>query len=158
MTAITPILTPEENEALAAPFVQELIKQIRAQDSYGAWEKKPDADLLEAFILDKEKRKLIPIMGDPDPDTLWRLGLYYNAIGLTIERRSGVMASPMSKFSHEGFGRMLVTAGRLVLIDKTLRDVHRFGFPSIAKLNEEGEKAVAAALAWIEKFPDVVKA
>lgn len=147
----------QEAEVLASPFVQELVKQIRAQDSYGTWEKKSDAQLLEPFIIDKEKRKLIPIMGDPDPDTLWRLGLFYNAVALTIERRTGVMASPISKMSHEGFGRMVLTCGRLIVVNKSLRDVHRFGFPSIAKPAEDGEKLVADAIGWIEKFPEVAK-
>ncbi len=146
-----------EDVALQQPFVRELIMQIRAQDSHGNWEGKPDRVLLDDFILDKEKRKLIPIIGDPDPDTLWRLGLFYAAVSLQIEKRTGVMAAPISKFSHEGFGRMLVTAGRLVLINKTLRDVHRFGFETVAKLNVEGEKLVADAVSWIEKYPDVAK-
>lgn len=151
-------LDATEQEAMKAPIVDELIKQIRAQDSHGAWETKSDLVLLDPFILTKEKRKLIPIVGDPDPDTLWRVGLYYNALGLQIERRTGCMASPIMKMSHEGFGRMVLTCGRLVVITKTLRDVHRFGFASIAKLAEEGQKQVDDAVSWIEKYPDVANA
>ena len=36
----------------------------------------------------------------------------------------------MMKMSHEGFGRMILTAGRLIVVNKHLRDVHRFGFES----------------------------
>jgi probable nitrogen fixation protein len=61
------------------------------------------------------------------------------------------------KMSHEGFGRMVVTAGRLIVINKHLRDVHRFGFLSFAKLAEEGEKLVLDAVSWIEKYPEVAK-
>lgn len=136
-------------------FVKELVKQWRAQDSYGAWEGKSDEELLEPYILTKEKRKEIPIIGDPDPETLWRMELYYNAIGLSIERASGIMVSPMMKMSHEGFGRQILIAGRLIVLNKQLRDVHRFGFPSMEKLAEEGEKAVAAALQMIETYPAV---
>ena len=85
-------------------------------------------DLLEPYIVDKEKRREMPIMGDPDPETLWRLELFYNAVGLAIERETGIMVSPMMKMHHEGFGRMVLTAGRLIVINKHLRDVHRFGF------------------------------
>jgi nitrogen fixation protein NifX len=35
----------------AGPFVLELIKQIRAQDTHGTWEGKSDAKLLEPYIL-----------------------------------------------------------------------------------------------------------
>jgi len=72
-------------------FLNELIKQWRAQDLYGSWDAKRDHDLLEPYIMTREKRLQIPLMSDPDPETLWRMELYYNAVGLTIERITGVM-------------------------------------------------------------------
>jgi probable nitrogen fixation protein len=138
-------------------FVKELVKQLRAQDTYGTWEGKSDVTLLEPFVLDKEKRKNVPIIGDPDPETLWRVELFYNAVGLAIERRTGIMVSPLMKMHHEGFGRIVLTAGRLIVVNKQLRDVHRFGFASLERLAEEGEKLVAAGIEMIARFPDVVK-
>lgn len=138
-------------------FVVELIKQWRAQDTHGAWDGKTDATLLEPYIVTKEQRREMPIIGDPDPETLWRLELFYNAVGLSIERRSGVMVSPMMKMSHEGFGRLVLIAGRLVVVNKQLRDVHRFGFLSMEQLAEEGEKLVVAGVGMINQFPEVAK-
>ena len=149
---IEPVVSP-----LDTVFVQELIKQWRAQDTHGAWEGKTDAMLLEPYIITKEQRREMPIIGDPDPETLWRLELFYNAVGLSIERRSGVMVSPMMKMSHEGFGRLVLMAGRLIVVNKQLRDVHRFGFISMESLAEEGEKFVAAGLDMINQFPAVAK-
>lgn len=149
----------EADAALAAPpletvFVKELVKQWRAQDAHGAWEGKSDETLLAPYIITKEQRRGIPIIGDPDPETLWRLELFYNAVGLAIERRTGVMVSPMMKMSHEGFGRLVLTAGRLIAINRHLRDVHRFGFESMEKLAAEGAKLVEAGVEMIEKFPE----
>ena len=138
-------------------FLQELAKKFRAQDTYGTWDGKDNSQLLADYIIDKEKRKEIPLMGDPDPETLWRLELFYNAIGLSVERRTGIMVAPMMKMSHEGFGRMVLTAGRLVVINKYLRDVHRFGFNDMDKLAEEGGKLVDSAVAMINQFPEVAK-
>lgn len=146
-----------EKPAIESVFVQELIKQWRAQDMHGAWDGKTDLDLLEPYIIDKEKRREIPIMGDPDPETLWRLELFYNAVGLSIERATGIMVSPIMKMHHEGFGRMVLTAGRLVVVNKHLRDVHRFGFPSLEKLAGEGERLVSSAVEMIGKYPEVAK-
>ncbi|MFT4079475.1 NifX-associated nitrogen fixation protein [Rhodomicrobium lacus] len=146
-----------EKDLTKSVFFTELVKQWRAQDSYGAWDKKTDLELLEPYILDKEKRKQIPIMGDPDPETIWRLEIFYNAVGLSIERATGIMVSPIMKMHHEGFGRMVLTAGRLVVVNKHLRDVHRFGFDSYEKLVSDGEKLVASAIEMIEKFPEVAK-
>lgn len=136
-------------------FVKELIKQWRAQDTHGAWEGKDNATLLAPYIITKEQRKEMPIIGDPDPETLWRLELFYNAIGLAVERETGIMVSPMMKMHHEGFGKMMLTAGRLVVVNKHLRDVHRFGFETMEKLAAEGEKQVTAAVEMIKQFPDV---
>lgn len=136
-------------------FIKELVKQWRAQDSYGAWEGKSDEALLAPYIITKEMRKELPIIGDPDPETLWRLELFYNAVGLAIERQTGNMVTPMMKMHHEGFGRMILSAGRLIVVNKQLRDVHRFGFLSLEKLAEEGEKLVAAGVEMIQKYPEV---
>jgi probable nitrogen fixation protein len=151
----------EAGTLIAAPaaqgFLKELIKQWRAQDLHGSWDKKTDLDLLEPYILTREKRRELPMMSDPDPETLWRMELFYNAVGLTMERITGVMVCPLMKLHHEGFGRLVLTAGRLIVINKNLRDVHRFGFESLEKLEAEGEKLVAAGLEWIEKYPEVAR-
>ncbi len=151
------VATVLEADPIASEFVKELIKQWRAQDAHGAWDKKSDMDLLSPYILDKERRKEIPLMGDPDPETIWRLELFYNAVGLSIERATGIMVTPMMKMHHEGFGRMILAAGRLIVVNKQLRDVHRFGFGSLDRLAEEGEKFVAAGVEMINKYPDVAR-
>lgn len=141
---------PEES-----PFVKELIKIWRAQDTHGAWEGKKDFELVEPYIIDKEARRALPIIGDPDPETIWRLELFFNAVCLLIERETRVMISPMLKMSHEGFGRMVLIGGRLIVVNKQLRDVHRFGFDNLGKLAEEGMKHVNSGVEMIKKFPDV---
>jgi len=146
-----------ERPAHSELFLAELVKQYRAQDTYGAWDKKSNEELLEPYVIDKEKRRQIPIVGDPDPETLWRLELFFNAVGLAIEKLTGKMVTPMMKMHHEGFGRMVLSAGRLIVVSKQLRDVHRFGFETIDKLAEEGGKFVGAGVHMIGKFPDVVE-
>ena len=149
--------TVQTTAPAAQGFLNELIKQWRAQDIHGSWDAKTDLDLLEPYIMTREKRRAIPIMSDPDPDTLWRMELFYNAIGRAVERVTGVMVSPLMKLHHEGFGRLVLTAGRLIVTNKHLRDVHRFGFDSLEKLEAEGEKLVAEAIEWIEKYPEVAR-
>ena len=150
--AVAPAAVPVVGEAA---FLKELIKQWRAQDTHGAWEGKSDETLLAPYIITREQRRELPIIGDPDPEVLWRVELFFNAVGLAIERRTGVMVSPMMKMSHEGFGRQVLLAGRLVVVNKQLRDVHRFGFESMEKLGAEGGKYVEAGVAMITQFPDV---
>ncbi|WP_028137115.1 NifX-associated nitrogen fixation protein [Bradyrhizobium japonicum] len=153
MTEAAELIQPDNTAE--APFVKELVKIWRAQDTHGAWEGKKDLDLLEPYILDKEKRRALPIVGDPDPDTIWRMELFFNAVALSIEKVTGVMISPMLKMHHEGFGRMVLIGGRLIIVNKQLRDVHRFGFDNLGKLAAEGDKYVASGVEMIRKFPDV---
>lgn len=144
-----------ESELMATPFVRELIKVLRAQDTHGAWEGKTDLQLLGPYILTPEQRRELPIIGDPDPEILWRMELFYNAVGVAIERETGNMVSPMMKMSHEGFGRIVLLAGRLVVVNKQLRDVHRFGFASLAKLAEAGGKFLTEGVNMVRQYPDV---
>ena len=146
-----------EAELMLTPFVNQLVKQMRAQDTHGTWEGKSDLQLLKPYIHTPEERRAIPIIGDPDPDTLWHLEIFYNAIAVAIECETGQMVSPMMKMSHEGFGRMVLIAGRLVVVNKQLRDVHRFGFASLAKLADAGGKFFDEAVAMIRAYPEVAQ-
>jgi probable nitrogen fixation protein len=146
-----------ETNAADLPFIKGLVQVWRAQDTHGHWEGKADLALLEPYVVDKEARRALPLIGDPDPDTIWRMELFFNAICLAIERATGVMVSPMLKMSHEGFGRMALIGGRLIVVNKQLRDVHRFGFDTLGKLAEEGDKYIAQGIEMITKFPEVAK-
>ena len=148
----------EQADALATPFLKALVRLMRAQDTYGSWEGKSDALILKDFIVTKAQRREIPIIGDPDPDVMWRVEMFYTAVGLAIEAETKLIASPMMKMSHEGFGRILLTTGKLVVLSRHMRDIHRFGYESLPSLAEAGSKALADAVATISTYPDVAKA
>jgi probable nitrogen fixation protein len=152
--AIEAAVSDDASAIADSEFVKELVKVWRAQDSHGHWDGKTDAQVIGEYIVTKERRKSLPIIADPDPDTLWRLELFYNAVALSIERVTKIMVTPMMKMSHEGFGRIVLIGGRLIVVNKQLRDVHRFGFESFAKLGQEGDKFVQQGVEMIEKFPD----
>lgn len=135
-----------------------LITLMRAHDTYGVWTKKPDDALLQSFVLTKEQRRAIPTIGDPDAKVLWRLEIFYTAVGYAINRLTGLDATPIMKISGEGFGRVMITVGRLVVLSRTVRDVHRFGFASTDALASAGEALVAEGIAVINRFPEVAQA
>lgn len=152
------IETPRGGAMIESPFLAQLAAVIRAEDSYGQWDGKTDADLMAEYIVTKEERREIPIIGDPEPEVMWRIAKFYDAVGLMVEKRTGCMASQMQKMSHEGFGRIVLIAGRLVVVTKHLRDVHRFGFDSWAKLAEAGDALIDSAVEMIERFPEAARA
>ena len=138
----------------AEPIYREsLVKLIRAHDTYGVWEKKSDEEILQGFVLTKEQRRLIPVIGNPDPKVVWRLEIFYTAVSYAITRRTGLDATPVVKLSEEGFGRVVITVGRLVVLSRALRDVHRFGFESQDSLTAAGEALIAEGVSAIARFP-----
>ena len=155
MSSAALAITPEDEVELQADFVKEIAKQIRAIDTYDTYQGWSDAKVLDPLILTKERKREIPIIGDPDDITIARVKAFYNSVASLIEKKTKLMAVPVINLTHEGFGRAFVIVGKLIVVDKTLRDVHRYGFPSFAKLNEEGDKAVAKALELIEAYPEV---
>lgn len=140
---------------LESDFVRELVRQLRALDTYGTADNLSAIELVDPLILTKERRQEIPVVGDPDEITVARLKAYYNAIASLIEAECGLMAVTLVHLSHEGFGRALVTVGKLVVLDRSLRDVHRFGFPSLSKMKDEADSLLAVALNLVGKYSEV---
>ncbi|WP_295386314.1 NifX-associated nitrogen fixation protein [uncultured Thiodictyon sp.] len=145
----------ETDPVLTTDFGVEMVRQMRAIDSYGTYDTWSTAQILEPFVLTKEKKREIPIIGDPDEIVLARVKVFYNAIASLIEKECGLMAVPLLNLTHEGFGRALITVGKLVVMDRTLRDVHRFGFPSLSKMKDEADKVLSVALNLIGDYPKV---
>ena len=151
----TAIPSTDADPVLETDFIREMVRQMRALDSYGQYDGQPAARLLEPFVLSKARKAEIPIIGDPDESTLACIKAFYNGIAVMIEKECGLMAVTLVHLSHEGFGRVLITVGKLVVLDRTLRDAHRFGFDSLSKMKNEADKHLAVALEIIGKYPDV---
>lgn len=149
------LIIEADDPILDSDFVTEMVRQMRAIDSYGTYDDWSINKILDPFVMTKERKREIPVIGDPDEVTLARVKAFYNAIAAMIEKECGLMAVPMINLSHEGFGRAIITVGKLVVMDRTLRDVHRFGFPSLSKMKDEADKLLSVALEIIGKYSDV---
>lgn len=145
----------ERDPIMQTDFIQEMVKQMRALDSYGSYDGWSEERILAPYIVTKEQRRQIPVIGDPDEETLSRVKAFYNGIAVLIEKECGLMAVPMVNLSHEGFGRALITVGKLVVLDRTVRDIHRYGYDSFSKMKDEADKYLSVALEIIGKYPEV---
>jgi len=139
---------------LQSDFIKEMTRQIRAIDSYGVYD---TAEGLHQIILSKEPQREIPAVAEPDEETLARVKAFYNAISAMTEAECGKMAAPMINISHEGFGRAIIMVGKFVVMDKSLRDVHRFGFESLSKMKDEADKLLSVAVNIVGKYPEVAE-
>ncbi len=140
---------------LETDFIKEMARQMRALDTYGSYAGWSVEQILDPFIMTKERKAEIPLVGDPDDITIARVKAFYNAIAVLIEKECKLLAVPLVHLTHEGFGRSLITVGKLVAVDKTLRDVHRFGFASLSKMKDEADKLLSVAIERIGQYPGV---
>lgn len=142
---------------LDAPSIRELVRQIRAQDAYGFYKNWSDDLILKPFIIDRRERRKISIEGEVDPATKSRIVLFYHAIASRIEQETGPVVQVVIDVNHEGFGWALIFCGSLLLVKRSLKDVHRFGFDSLEKLAIEAEKLTQVGIKLAKDYPEVYK-
>ena len=147
-----------DTETIKHPIIQSLLMLIRAQDRSGAMESDADEELLAPFVVTKQQKRELPMFDDPDPDILSRVELFYAAVGIALEQKTGKPITPLMDIHHEGWGRVLLIAGRLVAVKAHVRELHRFGFETLAALVGKAEKLAAEGMAAIEAYPQVADA
>ncbi|MGK7926475.1 MAG: NifX-associated nitrogen fixation protein [Spirulina sp.] len=159
MTTATATPEAQDKEKLVAEsqFLQELVRQVRAQDHYGVYRSWADYLVLSPFVVSKEKKREISVDGDVDPATQLRILSFYRAVAACIEKENGQLCQVVVDLSHEGFGWVLVWSGRLLLLNKTLRDAQRFGYASLEKLAKQGEKLTQSGIEMAKRFPEVAE-
>lgn len=150
--------SPEDKAAMERPFCKALLMLLRAQDRSGAMENDPAEELLAPFIVTKAQKREIPMFGDPDPDILGRVELIYQAVCLLLEQEAGVATAPILNIHHEGWGRIVILAGRLVAVNAHVRDLHRFGYENLVEMEKKALEKVEEGLKAIRQFPDVAAA
>ncbi|MER8537110.1 DUF269 domain-containing protein [Mesorhizobium sp. M1005] len=152
--AVSPAVN-EDEAALAVPFVRCLVRLIRAQDASGSREGKSDAELLGDFIITRKQRRAIPGMGYPDPDVLWRLDMFYTAVGLAIAERFRPVTSPIMEMRPvRPSGLCFSRSGS----SSFCPDVHRFGFETFRQFAEAGTKLVDDATSATEAYRNLARA
>ena len=79
----------DDDPALQDPVIKQMVVQLRAMDSYGTYDTWSDARVLHPLVLTRERRRAIPIVGDPDEVTLSRVKAFYNALAQMIADDGG---------------------------------------------------------------------
>lgn len=158
MTNTTNTNETETNIVEESPFLQELVKQVRAQDHYGVYRSWKDELVIAKFVVSKEQKSKISVEGEVDLATQLRILYFHRAIAALVEKETGNLCQVAIDLSHEGFGWALVWTGRLIVLTRTLRDAHRFGYPSLNKLASQGERFVNSGIENIKTFPNAANA
>ncbi|MCK9874975.1 NifX-associated nitrogen fixation protein [Frankia sp. AgPm24] len=138
-------------------FLRDLVAQTRAGDTYGQLSRFSDEQMLAPFVLTKEQRRAIPAACDLEAATEARVRSFYQAVAAATEKATGAFTVAILDLNHEGFGRVIIFAGRLVVVDEALRDIQRFGFDSLDKLGARGESLVIGATKVIDQYREVTR-
>ncbi|PNW28221.1 UNVERIFIED_CONTAM: hypothetical protein BEN50_03155 [Euhalothece sp. KZN 001] len=158
MTNTTPLQEKSTNLVVENPFLQELTRQVRAQDVYGVYRNWKDELVLANFVVSKEKKKEISLDKGVDPATQLRILYFYRAIAAQIEKQTQNPCQVALDLSQEGFGWAIIWTGHLMVLCRSLRDAQGFGYPSFKKLASQGEKWVNSGIKNIQTFPDAANA
>lgn len=139
-------------------FVDSLAQIIDSYDSLGVYRKfTKEQKIARSFLMTKEEKQQMAACGHVDDKYKAQVTLFFQAVALAVEQRTGKMVSSIVEMNGEGFGRALIYAGRLVLVSKGLRGTQQFSFTDGEKAALEGEKNVTAAIEWLERYPDIAK-
>lgn len=132
-----------------------LVLQVRINDAFGTFERWSDELLLKPFIVSREQKRGISLEGPVDPITKGRILAFFRSIAYRVEASTGLMARVVLDLNDEGFGTLLVVAGKLVLVNRSLRDAHRFGFATLEDLISESDRLTIQALELAERYGEV---
>jgi len=133
-------------------FMETLNSKLRSHDTYGVWKKLEDETIIARhFVLSKEDKKKIDVYGRMPDEVVAKIRLFYETVAQTVEWHTKKMAICVLDINTEGFGRALVIYEDNILMQKVHRNAHKFGFESLEKIEEEGEKLVAACLKRLDE-------
>jgi probable nitrogen fixation protein len=139
-------------------FLRDLTALLRAGDPYGRLDGVEPAQLLRPFLSLVEPAEPAGQLCTVDALVVERLRSFYQAVAAGVERIGHVLTAVLVDVNGEGFGRVLVVAGRLVLLAESVRDAGGFGFPSLPALAAAGDRLVARAVTVLDRYPEVAGA
>lgn len=139
-------------------FIESLIEQWRAVDQWDSWKKLSDEDVLKLkYIKTRDELAEIPLTADIDDRMIMNIRIFMQAIAQAAEKETGLFTSAVVDINREGFGRGLVLAQNIILVEKVYREAHRFYFPDIDKLGAAGGKLLDLGLSNYTKLKDCVE-
>lgn len=133
-------------------FTKALVAQLRAIDTYNHWGRLSDDDLIEQKFIKKKSEGGAANCHIKDESAIFNIKTFFQTIATEFERKTGELSNVLMEFSDEGFGRVVVISGKIVICDKTIRDANNYGFKTKEKLEDEGSKFFEKALNIYETY------
>lgn len=140
------------------PFATCILSILDSHDKFGLWARKSKEEKLSKyFLLDSSAFKGADTICGADSAPIRRQAtLFFQAVAMSLEIRTGTRICSIVELDEEGLGRAVIYSGRLVLTAYGWRQ-GQFGFTSMDAAEQEGERFIAAGLEWLEKYPEMAR-
>lgn len=148
-------VTPIRREV---PFERCIANLLDAYDKYGLnANRSREEKLKRLFLVDPSKLKGNSTLCEGESPAIKRQAIiFYQAVAMSLEIKSGSTVCSIVEWDDEGFGRAVVYSGRLVLAAQAWRQ-GQFGFTNMEDACREGEKLIASGLEWLEQYPAIAR-
>lgn len=146
----------ENSETGKGSFLESLLAIVGAHDIYGTYRQLSEEQKLSRFFLiTPEERAEMESCGKQLEKSKAQTRLFFQAMALAIEQRTGRMVSSIVELNDDGCGRALLYSGRLVLLCKSIRGASPFAFVETERASKDGEKYIASSIEWLDKYPQI---
>lgn len=144
-------------EGISSLFLDSLDKVVQGNDALGLYRNLDVAQRLEQmFLVTPEEKQQTEACGLIDPKVKEKIELFFQAVTYAIEQKSGKLVSSIVELNSEGFGRVILYSGRLILVNKSIRGIQKFTFTELKQLDKAGTQYISNALSWLEKYPEII--
>lgn len=137
-------------------FVKEMVCQMCVLDIYGIYSGWMVEKIFDFYVLIKECKVIILMIGDLDDEMIFCVKVYYNVIVVFIEKECKLFVVLFVYLMYEGFGCVIIIVGKLVVVEKILCDVYCFGFFSLLKMKDDVDKLLGIVFECIGQYLNVV--
>ncbi|MNH99020.1 hypothetical protein D3C73_517740 [compost metagenome] len=131
----------------------------RILDAYDYFEKgsglSTEEKIAQLSLFTAEEKIAVGADCTPSPKLRKQVENVFQALALTLEIETNGLVQSMVDMNSEGFGRAVVSSGRLILISTTLRAGLRFPFTSRSKLERFALNSLREALEWHNKHSEL---
>lgn len=151
-------LTLEEPPKLSQfehPFLQELIYQIRLNDTFGKYRNWSEQELIDSLIVSNSSEGISPT--NPNLDSLNRLltHAFYNAIGASIERKTEQTTDTFVHLKMNQLSSAVIFCGGVLVLYSLLMGYKGLNFLSLQELIEEAETNIYNAVTKASGYLDL---
>ncbi|MGG6312018.1 DUF269 domain-containing protein [Paenibacillus macerans] len=115
-------------------------------------ELEPDERLL---LFSPEEKQALGQDCAPSPKLRRQVEQVFQALAVTLEIETRRLVQSMVEMNGEGFGRAIVSSGRLILVTLALRAGLRFPFTSQAKLEKFALGQLKEAQEWLNRHGEI---